>query len=137
VISDDELMGECVRLSGLAALNGNHPVGAVVALDGEIIGRGEEATNSKSDITCHAEIEAIRQAVATLKTADLSNCTLYSTHEPCIMCSYVIRFHKVNRVVFNKRSDHLGGFSSSMPLLISTEVPSNWSKPPVVNEYKI
>ena len=130
-------MRECVRITGLAAANGNQPVGAVIALDGEIIGRGEEATSSKGDITCHAEIEAIRQAVATLKTADLSNCTLYSTHEPCIMCAYVIRFYRVNRVVFKKRSQYLGGLSSTMPLLTSPDVPPHWGKPPVVNEYKI
>jgi len=92
----------------------------------------DESSKNKNDITCHAELEAIRLAVKKLKTNDLSDCILYSTHEPCIMCSYAIRFHKIKKVVYQHAVNYLGGVSSSMPLLISKEAPPHWGEVPVI-----
>src|SRR6185312_2955191 len=80
--------------------NGDAPVGSIISKDDEIISEAIEASKNKNDITCHAELEAIRLAVKKLKTNDLSDCTIYSTHEPCIMCSYAIRFYKIKKVVY-------------------------------------
>ena len=125
-------MKVCYELAQHAATKGNSPVGAVIVRGEEIVSRGEEAVKTKNDITSHAEIEAIRQAVIQLKTKDLSECVLYSTHEPCIMCAYAIRFHKIGKVVYRNKAAYLGGASSSMPLLITTEVPPHWNAPPVI-----
>lgn len=61
-----------------------------------------------------------------LKTNDLSACVIYSTHEPCIMYSYAIRFYKIKKVVYQHAVNYLGGVSSAMPLLKSKEVPPHW-----------
>lgn len=122
----------CEKLGEEAADKGNPPVGAIIVKDNEIISEAEEAGKSKNDITCHAEIEAIRIAVKKLKTPDLSECILFTTHEPCIMCSYAIRFYKIKKVVFKNTVNYLGGISSSMPLLVSSDVPPHWSKPPEI-----
>ena len=131
----------CLTLAKQAAEKGNSPVGAVIVKDDEIISEGEEAVKTKNDISCHAEMEAIRQAVKNLNTNDLSACILYTTHEPCVMCSYAIRFYKISEVIYLHQSKYLGGVSSSMPLLITTEVPPAWSKAPVIkharDEYSI
>lgn len=129
-------MQRCEELAQNAALKGNTPVGAMIIKEGSIISEAEEAVMSKNDITCHAEIEAIRIAIQHLQTKDLSQCILISTHEPCIMCSYVIRFHKIKKVIYKNPSSHLGGISSSMPLLLSTITPPHWGKPPEVLELK-
>lgn len=126
----------CSVLATQAAQKGNSRVGAVVVKDDEIISEAEEAVKTKNDVSCHAEMEALREAVKNLHTNDLSGCTLYTTHEPCIMCSYAIRFYKIKAVIYLNQSKYLGGVSSSMPLLISTEVPPSWSKPPIINHIK-
>lgn len=125
-------MNRCEELGNAAAKKGNSPVGAIIVKDNKIISEAEEATKTKNDITCHAEIEAVRIAVKKLKKPDLSECILFTTHEPCIMCSYVIRFYKIKKVVYKYNVDHMGGISSSMPLLISDDVPPHWSKPPAI-----
>lgn len=125
-------LARCTELGMAAGKKGNSPVGAVLVRNQKIISEAEEAGASKNDVTCHAEIEAIRIAVKTTGTQDLSNCTLYTSHEPCIMCSYVIRFYKIKKVVFLHRVDFLGGVSSSMPLLTTQQVPAHWNSPPEI-----
>jgi len=122
----------CELLAEEAAAKGDAPVGSIITKGEEIIAEAIEASKHKNDITCHAELEAIRLAVKTLKTNDLSGCVIYSTHEPCIMCSYAIRFYKIKKVVYQHAVNYLGGNSSSMPLLMSKEVPPHWAKAPVI-----
>ena len=129
---DNWYLEKCEALAIDAANNGESAVGALIVRDNKIISEAGESTKLKNDITCHAEIEAIRHAVKKLKSNDLSNCILYTTHEPCIMCSYVIRYYRIKEVVFLKPVEFLGGFTSSMPLLISENVPAHWRKPPAI-----
>ena len=126
----------CESLAKEAAAKGDAPVGSVIIKGDEIIAEAFEASKNKNDITCHAELEAIRLAVKKLKTNDLSACVIYSTHEPCIMCSYAIRFYKIKKVVYQHAVNYLGGVSSSMPLLNSKEVPPHWREVPVIVHLK-
>ena len=70
----------CEVLAKEAAAKGDAPVGSVIIKDGEIISEAMEADKSKNDITCHAELEAIRLVVKKMNTNDLSDCIIYSTH---------------------------------------------------------
>src|SRR5687768_15983837 len=74
-----------IARSGVAA-NAGGPFGAVVVLDGEIIGEGNNRVTSSADPTAHAEIVAIREACASLSSFQLDNCTIYTSCEPCPMC---------------------------------------------------
>jgi tRNA(adenine34) deaminase len=87
----------CELLAEEAAAKGDAPVGSIITKGDEIIAEAIEASKHKNDIACHAELEAIRLAVKTLKTNNLSGCVIYSTHEPCIICSYAIRFYKIKK----------------------------------------
>lgn len=126
----------CELLAEEAAAKGDVPVGSIITKGDEIIAEAIEASKNKNDITCHAELEAIRLAVKNLKTNDLSDCVIYSTHEPCIMCSYAIRFYKIKKVVYQHAVNYLGGNSSSMSLLTSKEVPPHWTEVPVIVHLK-
>jgi len=126
----------CGLLAQEAAAKGDAPVGSVIIKGDEIISEAIEASKYKNDITCHAELEAIRLAVKKLKTNDLSDCAIYSTHEPCILCSYAIRFYKIRKVVYQHAVIYLGGVSSIMPLLNSKEVPPHWGEVPVIVHLK-
>ncbi|MBK8775662.1 MAG: nucleoside deaminase [Chitinophagaceae bacterium] len=125
-------MRQCEALGKNAALKGNSPVGAMVIKAHTIISKAEEAAHSKNDITCHAEIEAIRFAIKKLHTNDLSNCILVTTHEPCIMCAYALRFYKIKKIVYKYPVQYLGSITSDFALLVSNKVPSNWGNPPEI-----
>lgn len=129
--SQQHFMHRCIELALIAKRRGESPVGSVIVKDAEIIGSGIEASKAQKDITFHAEIEAIRQATGLLNSQDLSACILYTTHEPCIMCSYVIRHTKINMVVIGLPSGELGGYSSKFPLL-ADDAFTKWGKPPTL-----
>ena len=74
--SDHYYMQRCGLLGKTAAVKGNSPVGAIIIKADEIVSEAEEAGKSKNDVTCHAEIEAIRFAVAKMQTNDLSDCIM-------------------------------------------------------------
>lgn len=125
----------CIELGNLAGEKGNSPVGAIIVKNGEIVAEAEEANKTKNDVTCHAEIEVIRNAVNTLGTNNLSDCILYTTHEPCVMCSYSIRFYKIRQVVFLHAVPYLGGYTSAFPVLNTDQVPESWTKAPEVIQW--
>jgi tRNA(adenine34) deaminase len=124
-------MRRCLELARQAHAAGNPPVGAVLVSAGKAIGEGMEATRTQGDITCHAEIEAIRDALLRVSVDEIRGSTLYSTHEPCVMCAYVIRHYQVGRVVVGVTVPSVGGFSSPYPLLRAEDV-ATWAGPPQI-----
>ncbi len=84
-----------------AAAAGEVPVGAVVvSAAGTVIGRGHNLTEALCDVTAHAEMQAITAAAATLGGKYLSECTLYVTVEPCLMCAGAIGWSQLGRIVY-------------------------------------
>lgn len=121
-------MYQCELLAQKAADKGNSAVGSLLLFEGKIIAKAEETATSKEDVSCHAEMEAIRKARKVIGR-DMSGAILVTTKEPCVMCSYAIRYHNISTVVFKHRSDWLGGYSSSFNLLTSEIVPDSWAPP--------
>lgn len=74
------------------------PFGAVVVRDGEIVGRGVNRVLATSDPTAHAEVLAIREAAAALRTPHLTSCTLYASSEPCPMCLASAMWARIPRI---------------------------------------
>ncbi|MBZ5575965.1 MAG: tRNA adenosine(34) deaminase TadA [Acidobacteriia bacterium] len=105
-------MREALRLAREAAAAGEVPVGAVAALDAEILGRGRNAAIARSDPTAHAEILAIREAAGRLGNYRLEGVTLYCTLEPCVMCAGALVAARVARLVFGARDLRFGGVRS-------------------------
>lgn len=132
---DASFMAQCQQLAAEAAARGESAVGAVVVCAGAVVASAAEATRQRADVTAHAELLALQQARQQLGRADLSDCTLYSTHEPCVMCAYVIRYHRVGRVVYGQASQYLGGATSAFALLTTHAVPPHWAAPPVVEQW--
>jgi tRNA(adenine34) deaminase len=85
------------------------PIGAVVVLDGEVIGRGFNLTRSRRDPTAHAELLALREACARAGAMRLPGAVVYSTVEPCFMCAGALSHARVARVVFGVRDPKFGG----------------------------
>ena len=114
--SYDPFMREALALARQAEANGEVPVGAVVVLNGEIVGRGLNSPIAKSDPTAHAEILALREAAATLRNYRLEGATLYATLEPCVMCAGALVAARIERLVFGARDLRFGGVRSKFRL---------------------
>ncbi|MCE7997097.1 MAG: nucleoside deaminase [Roseivirga sp.] len=127
----EKYMSQCLKLGRESMKLGNAPVGSVLVLNGKIIGEGLELGKTKNDITYHAEIEAIRDALKNLKTSKLTGAILYTTHEPCLMCSYAIRHYEIAEVHYGLATGEIGGHSSEHKILQTKQI-SRWSGPPVI-----
>lgn len=107
-MSDAEYMQRALELAREAARNGEVPVGAVLVLDGEILGEGFNQPISSSDPTAHAEIMALRDAARRAGNYRLPGSVLYVTLEPCTMCVGAIVHARVERLVFATREPRAG-----------------------------
>jgi tRNA(adenine34) deaminase len=102
-MSDIHYMGEALRLSREAFTRGDWPVAAVVVKSGKIVGAGQNEQVTRADVTWHAEIAAVRDAMARLAATELTGCTIYATMEPCPMCAWALRLARIERMVLALR----------------------------------
>lgn len=90
------------------------PVAAVVTLDGEIVASGVNGRETYNDPTAHAEVVAIRAAAQKLGRWNLSDCELYVTLEPCVMCAGAIVYSRIRRVVYGAKDLRFGACGTVM-----------------------
>ncbi len=124
VVRDREIdaMKKALKLAQEAFNAGEVPVGAVILHRGEVIGVGHNRSLEHSDMTRHAELEAIRDATQKLGIPYLTDCTLVVTLEPCLMCLGAILEARVSRVVFGANSSKNGALGGVMDA-----TRGNWS----------
>lgn len=84
------------------------PIGAVVVCQNQIIARAHNLTEQLTDVTAHAEMQAITAAANYLGGKYLTDCTLYVTVEPCVMCAGALGWSQIGRVVFGARDEKRG-----------------------------
>ncbi len=116
---DLALMARALDLARSAQAAGEVPVGALVVMDGEIIGEGRNRMISGSDPTAHAEIEALRDAGRHCGNYRFPDASLYVTLEPCAMCAGAIVHARIARVVYAARDPKTGADGSVFDLLRS------------------
>jgi len=109
-------MRRAIELARRAAEEGEVPVGAVVVVDGTIVGEGWNRPIAAADPSAHAEIQAMRAASAALHNYRLLESTLYVTLEPCPMCVGAIFHARVQRVVFGAKDPKTGAAGSVLDL---------------------
>lgn len=107
--SDKFYIKECIKLAELSVKNNEAPFGSLIVLNGKIIVKAINANEKNHDITCHAEIMAMKKAQKKLKTKDLNDCEIYSNCEPCPMCSFMMRELHFKKVVYGVKSPNMGG----------------------------
>ena len=100
VLTDEFFMRQALQEARLAAQEGEIPVGAVIACQGRIIARAHNLTERLTDVTAHAEMQAITAAASALGGKYLPDCTLYVTVEPCVMCAGALGWSQIGRVVY-------------------------------------
>ena len=106
---DEYYMQQALREARAAAAEGEVPVGAVVVAADQIVARGHNQTERLHDVTAHAEVLAITAASEHLGAKYLTDCTLYVTLEPCVMCAGALGWAQVGRIVYGA-SDEKRGF---------------------------
>ena len=108
---DEQMMRLALKEAARAYEEGEVPVGAVVVCEGRVIARAHNQTERLGDVTAHAEMLAITSAANLLGGKYLTNCTLYVSVEPCVMCAGALGWAQVGRVVYGatdeKRGYHL------------------------------
>lgn len=93
------------------------PIGAIVVSKNRIIGRGYNLTERFNDVTAHAEMQAFTSASQTIGGKYLTDCTLYVTIEPCVMCAGASYWTQISRVVYGAREEKRGFLSKGVNLL--------------------
>ncbi len=111
-LSDDFWMGFALAEAKLARQKEEVPIGAIILLNDEIIGRGHNQPIKSCDPTAHAEIIALREAAQKIENYRLSEATLYVTIEPCAMCAGAIVNARIKRLVFGAVEPRQGAISS-------------------------
>ena len=117
-------MGRALALAEEAFKKGEVPVGAVIVCRNRIIARAHNLTEALTDVTAHAEMQAITMSANELGGKYLQDCTLYVTVEPCIMCAGALGWSQIKRVVYGC-SDEKRGFSAFAPQALHSKTNRN------------
>lgn len=105
---DERFMLAALDEARAAAERDEVPIGAVIVCRGQIIARGHNLTETLTDVTAHAEMQAITSAADYLGGKYLTDCTLYVTVEPCLMCAGALCWSQISRIVYGAADDKRG-----------------------------
>ena len=116
----EEYMRIAIKEAKIAASLGESPIGAVIVQDGKVVGRGHNTTETAKDPTCHAEMNAIRDAARNLGGWRLPHCSMYVTLEPCSMCAGAIVLARIEQLYIGT-ADPKSGACGSLRNIVSDE----------------
>ncbi|MCA1747846.1 MAG: nucleoside deaminase [Bacteroidales bacterium] len=117
IFSDEYFMNEALKEAQKAFEADEVPVGAVVVTGQRIIARGCNMTEQLGDVTAHAEMIALTSAANFLGAKYLTECTLFVTLEPCLMCASALKWAQLGRLVFGASDDKAGYHIVEQPVL--------------------
>lgn len=116
----EEYMRIAIEEAKIAASLEESPIGAVIVQDGKVVGRGHNTTETAKDPTCHAEMNAIRDAARNLGGWRLPHCSMYVTLEPCSMCAGAIVLARIEQLYIGT-ADPKSGACGSLRNIVSDE----------------
>ncbi len=105
---DEMYMKKALAEARIAAEEDEVPVGAVVVCNDRVIARAHNLTETLTDVTAHAEMQAITAAASSLGGKYLTGCTIYVTVEPCLMCAAALGWSQISRVVYGASDEKRG-----------------------------
>ena len=122
MLQETELMKRALELARLSMGNGNEPFGAILVKNGEIVKEGTNEIHSNMDPTNHAELGLIRDFCRESGVTDLSEYTLYTSCEPCCMCSGAMVWSSLGKMRYSVSHDELADIAGSNIMIGSQEV---------------
>ena len=120
--TDIEFMKQALGLAKLASKNGNEPFGALLVKGDQVVLTGENQIHTESDPTFHAELGLIREFCSTQKITDLAEYTLYTSCEPCCMCTGAMVWSNLGRMVYSLSHDELAEIAGFNIMIGSEEI---------------
>lgn len=123
---------QCYELARQAAANGDHPFGALLVKDGQVILTAVNTIFSEHDITRHAELNLVSQACRRLDADALAQCTLYTSTEPCAMCAGAIFWAGIPAIVYGCDAVSLGEIASGRFVVPSRELLGRATRPTTI-----
>ncbi len=112
--TDSQFMEKALQEARLAYNEREVPIGAIIVHEGKILSRAHNLTERLSDVTAHAEMQAITMAANAIGGKYLQDCTLYVTIEPCVMCAGALAWAQIKRLVYGA-ADPKRGFTTFAP----------------------
>ncbi len=106
--TDEQFMQKALIEARAAGMQGEVPIGAIIVCGNRIIARAHNLTELLHDVTAHAEMQAITSAANELQGKYLTDCTLYVTVEPCVMCAGAIGWAQIRRIVYGTTDEKRG-----------------------------
>ena len=122
ILSDTYFMQKALQEAQIAFEQGEVPVGAVITIGERIIAKAHNLTEKLTDVTAHAEMQAITAASEYLGGKYLMDCTLYVTLEPCVMCAGALYWSQIGKVVYGATDSKRGYYLFGNLLHPKTEV---------------
>lgn len=119
-LGDDYFMKQALKQAYLAAEEDEVPIGAVVVVNNQIIGKGYNQTRRLNDNTAHAEMLALTSAFNHFNSSILQECTLYVTVEPCAMCAGASMWSRIGKLVYGT-SEPKSGYTNYQPNLLHSK----------------
>lgn len=107
-MNDEHYMKQALAEARAAFARDEVPIGAVIVCNDRIIARGHNLTETLTDVTAHAEMQAITAAAGFLGGKYLVGCTIYVTLEPCVMCAGALGWSQISRIVIGARDEKRG-----------------------------
>jgi tRNA(adenine34) deaminase len=120
--TDEYFMKKALQEAEMAFEKGEIPVGAIIVVDNKVIARSHNLTEMLTDVTAHAEMQAITSAANFIGGKYLKGCTLYVTLEPCQMCAGALYWSQISKIVFGARDEQRGFMTLGTQLHPKTEV---------------
>jgi tRNA(adenine34) deaminase len=124
IFTDEYFMKKALQEAETAFEQGEIPVGAVVVVDNRVIARSHNLTEMLTDVTAHAEMQAITASANFLGGKYLKGCTLYVTLEPCQMCAGALYWSQITKIVYGASDEHRGYKAMGGKIHPKTEVVS-------------
>ncbi len=118
----EAFMGEALQLAEQAVAHGNHPFGALLVRHAQVILRAENAVITENDVTRHAELVLVSRASNTFTPEVLAQSTLYTSTEPCAMCTGAIFWAGIPRVVYACPAETLGEIAGARFIVPSRQL---------------
>lgn len=122
MLTDEYFMRLALQEAEAALEKDEVPVGCVVVSNNRIIAKAHNLTETLTDVTAHAEMQAITSAADFLGGKYLRNCTLYVTLEPCVMCCGALNWSQITKVVIGARDEQRGFINQNLTLHPKTEI---------------
>lgn len=105
--TDERYVRGAIELARKASSNGNTPFGSLLVVGDVVVKRSQNTTVTENDITAHPELKLARWAARELDAAELADCTMYTSTEPCEMCATAIHYAGLDRVVYSVSGETL------------------------------